>query len=154
MQLHQAHHSRAKRAIRESVYKSFQITAEHFGAHYDNAPCRYFIYNSAKLSDVRQFATSSNIEIMVINIDAFKKSENIINQEQDKLNGETAMRYIQDTRPIVIIDEPQSVENTNKKRDADNWINPWAISGIVKDGSADFLSAVVWLIKFPKFENF
>ena len=40
-------------AIREGVYKSFQITADHFGAHYDNVPCRYFIYNSAKLSDVR-----------------------------------------------------------------------------------------------------
>ena len=52
-------------AIREGVYMSFQITADHFGAYYDNVPCRYFIYNSAKLSDVRQFATSSNIEIMI-----------------------------------------------------------------------------------------
>ena len=51
-------------AIREGVYKSFQITQEHFGLQYDNVPCRYFIYNSAKLSDVRQFATSSNIEVM------------------------------------------------------------------------------------------
>ena len=88
-------------AIREGVYKSFEITKEHFGLQYDNVPCRYFIYNSAKLSDVRQFATSANIEIMIINIDAFKKAENIINQAQDKLNGETAMRYIQDTHPIV-----------------------------------------------------
>ena len=71
-------------AIREGVYKSLQITAEHFGAQYDNVPCRYFIYNSAKLSDVRQFATSGNIEIMIINIDAFRKAENIINQAQDK----------------------------------------------------------------------
>ena len=111
-------------AIREGVYKSFQITADHFGAHYDNVPCRYFIYNSAKLSDVRQFATSSNIEIMIINIDAFKKAENIINQAQDKLNGETAMRYIQDTNPIVIIDEPQSVDNTAKAKEAIQSLNP------------------------------
>ena len=47
-------------AIREGVYKSLQVTQEHFSAIYDNAPCRYFIYNSAKLSDVRQFATSAN----------------------------------------------------------------------------------------------
>ena len=80
-------------AIREGVNKSFQITEEHFKNQYDSVPYRYFIYNSAKLSDVRAFATSSNIEIMIINIDAFKKAENIINQEQDKLNGETAMRY-------------------------------------------------------------
>ncbi|MEG1417605.1 MAG: DEAD/DEAH box helicase family protein, partial [Oscillospiraceae bacterium] len=64
-------------AIREGVYKSFEITAEHFGLQYDNVPNRYFIYNSAKLSDVRQFATSANIEIMIINIDAFKKTENV-----------------------------------------------------------------------------
>ena len=82
-------------AIREGVHKSLEVTREHFENQYDNVPCRYFIYNSSKLSDVRQFATSSNIEIMIINIDAFKKAENIINQAQDKLNGETAMKYIQ-----------------------------------------------------------
>lgn len=114
-------------AIREGVYKSFQITAEHFGSYYDNVPCRYFIYDSKKLSDVRQFATSGNIEIMIINIDAFKKAENIINQAQDKLNGETAMRYIQDTNPIVIIDEPQSVDNTPKAKEAIASLNPLCV---------------------------
>jgi type III restriction enzyme len=114
-------------AIREGVYKSFEITGEHFAVQYDNVPCRFFIYNSAKLSDVRQFATSSNIEIMIINIDAFKKAENIINQAQDKLNGETAMRYIQDTSPIVIIDEPQSVDNTPKAKEAISSLNPLCV---------------------------
>ncbi|MDE7220511.1 MAG: DEAD/DEAH box helicase family protein [Oscillospiraceae bacterium] len=85
-------------AIREGVYKSLQITQEHFAVLYDNTPCRYFIYNSAKLSDVRSFAASSNIEIMIINIDAFRKAENVINQQQDRLNGEAAIRYIQDTK--------------------------------------------------------
>ena len=60
-------------AIREGVYKSFQLTEEHFALQYDGVPCRYFIYNSAKLADVRQFATSANIEVMIINIDAFKR---------------------------------------------------------------------------------
>ncbi len=114
-------------AIREGVYKSFEVTKEHFGLQYDNVPCRYFIYNSAKLSDVRQFATSANIEIMIINIDAFKKAENIINQAQDKLNGETAMRFIQDTNPIVIIDEPQSVDNTPKAKEAIASLNPLCV---------------------------
>ncbi len=114
-------------SILEGVYKSFDITKEHFGLQYDNVPCRYFIYNSAKLSDVRQFATSANIEIMIINIDAFKKAENIINQAQDKLNGETAMRYIQDTNPIVIIDEPQSVDNTAKSKEAIASLNPLCV---------------------------
>jgi len=114
-------------AIREGVYKSLQITEEHFGNLYNNVPVRYFIYNSAKLTDVRQFATNNNIEIMIINIDAFKKAENIINQEQDKLNGETAMRYIQDTNPIVIIDEPQSVDNTPKSKEAIASLNPMCV---------------------------
>lgn len=114
-------------AIREGVYKSFEITKDHFAALYDNVPYRYFIYNSAKLSDVRQFATSANIEIMIINIDAFKKAENIINQAQDKLNGETAMRYIQDTNPIVIVDEPQSVDNTPKAKEAIAALNPLCV---------------------------
>lgn len=114
-------------AIREGVYKSFEITKEHFLLQYDRVPYRYFIYNSAKLSDVRQFATSSNIEIMIINIDAFKKAENIINQAQDKLNGETAMRYIQDTNPIVIIDEPQSVDNTLKSKEGIALLNPLCV---------------------------
>lgn len=114
-------------AIREGVFKSFEITKEHFGMAYDNVPCRYFIYNSSKLSDVREFATSANIEIMIINIDAFRKAENIINQEQDKLNGETAMRYIQDTNPIVIIDEPQSVDTTDKSKEAIKSLNPLCV---------------------------
>ena len=114
-------------AIREGVYKSFQVTQEHFGLQYDNIPCRYFIYNSAKLSDVRQFATSSNIEVMIINIDAFKKAENIINQAQDRLGGETAMGFIQNTHPIVIIDEPQSVDNTPKAKEAISTLNPLCV---------------------------
>lgn len=114
-------------AIREGVYKSLQVTQEHFKNLYDGVPYRYFIYNSSKLSDVRQFATSGNIEIMIINIDAFKKAENIINQEQDKLNGETAMRYIKDTNPVVIIDEPQSVDNTPKAKEAIQSLNPLCV---------------------------
>ena len=114
-------------AIREGVYKSLQTTDEHFSALYDNVPCRYFIYNSAKLSDVRQFATGANIEIMIINIDAFRKIENVINQQQDKLNGNTAISYIQATNPIVIIDEPQSVDNTKKAKDAIASLNPLCI---------------------------
>ena len=111
-------------AIREGVSKSLDITKEHFENQYDNVPFRHFIYNSGKPSDVKTFATSSNIEIMIINIDAFKKAENVINQESEKLGGETAMKYIQNTNPVVIIDEPQSVDNTDKAKEAINSLNP------------------------------
>ena len=111
-------------AIREGVSKSLDITKEHFENQYDNVPFRHFIYNSSKPSDVKTFATSSNIEIMIINIDAFKKAENVINQESEKFNGETAMKYIQNTNPVVIIDEPQSVDNTDKAKEAISSLNP------------------------------
>ena len=114
-------------AIREGVYKSFEVTKEHFGLQYDNVPCRFFIYNSAKLNDVREFATSTEIEIMIINIDAFKKAENIFNQDQDRLSGSSAIRLIQDTHPIVIIDEPQSVDNTPKAKEAIRSLNPMCV---------------------------
>ncbi len=114
-------------AIREGVYKFLEITREYFATLYDNVPYRFFIYNSAKLSEIRRFATASDIEVMIINIDAFRKSENIINQAHDKLNGESAMRYIQDTSPIVIIDEPQSVDNTEKAKEAIASLNPLCV---------------------------
>lgn len=114
-------------AIREGVNKSLQVTSDYLANQYDNVPSRYFIYNSAKLSDVRRFAVSAAIEIMIINIDAFKKAENVINQAHDKLNGETAMRYIRDTNPVVIIDEPQSVDNTPKAKEAVAALNPLCV---------------------------
>jgi type III restriction enzyme len=114
-------------AIREGVFKSFQTTASHFAAQYGNTPARCFIYDSKKLSQVRLFAMSSGIEIMIINIDAFKKAENAINQEQDRLGGETAMRYIQGASPIVVIDEPQSVDSTPKAKEAIASLNPMCV---------------------------
>ena len=114
-------------AIREGVYKSLQVTQENFANLYNGVPYRYFIYNSAKLSDVRQFATADTIEIMIINIDAFKKAENVINQQQDKLQGETAMSYIRECCPVVIIDEPQSVNNTAKAKEAIASLNPLCV---------------------------
>ncbi len=114
-------------AIREGVHKSFQITADHFAVQYDHVPCHVFIYQSAKLSDIRTFATSNCIEVMIINIDAFKKAENIINKPQDRLQGETAMSFLQQTNPIVIIDEPQSVDNTVKAKEAIASLNPLCV---------------------------
>ena len=113
-------------AIREGVYKSLKITSTYFNDLY-NQPFRYFIYNSSKISDVRQFCVSDHIEIMIINIDAFKKAENIINQEYDKLSGQKTIEYIRRTNPIVIIDEPQSVDNTPKAKEAIASLNPLCV---------------------------
>lgn len=120
-------------AIKEGVYKTLQITEEHFKELYENTIYNYFIYDSSKLEQVRSFAVSDNIEIMVINIDAFRRSftdptketkANIIHRTNDRLNGMRPIELIQETRPIVIIDEPQSVDTTPKAKEAIKSLNP------------------------------
>ncbi|WP_026088283.1 DEAD/DEAH box helicase family protein [Bartonella rattaustraliani] len=111
-------------AIREGVQKSLEITHDHFQTHYGKKPIRWFVYNSSRLSDVREFAHSTDIEVMIINIDAFRKSENIINQPMDRMNGDRPIDLIANVCPIVIIDEPQSVTNTAKAKEAISWLNP------------------------------
>ena len=120
-------------AIREGVDKSLQITKEHFNSIYDNEAAEYFVYDSSKLEQVRNFATSNAIQIMIINIDAFRKGfvdpekedkANIIHRKQDKLNGQRPIDLIKETNPIVIIDEPQSVDTTPKSKEAISSLNP------------------------------
>ncbi len=120
-------------AVREGVHKSLQVTEEHFKLLYDNVPYDYFIYSSDNLGQVRNFATSNNIQIMIINIQAFSKSfedpekegkANIIHRHIDKMNGRKPIEFIQATNPIVIIDEPQSVDTTKKSKQAIESLNP------------------------------
>lgn len=119
-------------AIKEGTYKSLQITKEHFKGEYENVVYDYFVYDAAKLEQVRSFATGDSIQIMVINIDAFRKSfesedenskSNIIHRYNDKL-GYKPIDLIKETNPIVIIDEPQSVDNTDKAKEAIAALNP------------------------------
>jgi len=120
-------------AIKEGVSKSLQMTEQHFKLLYNNTPYDYFVYNSQDLSKVRSFATNDSIQIMVINIDAFRKSfsdpsketkANIIHRPNDRMNGMKPIEFIRDTQPIVIIDEPQSVDTTTKSAEAIASLNP------------------------------
>lgn len=98
-------------AIKEGVYKSLQITEDHFKGLYAGVPLDYFIYDSAKLGQVRNFATSSNIQIMVVTVGAInKKDVNNLYKDSEKTGGEKPIDLIKATRPIVIVDEPQSVD--------------------------------------------
>jgi len=98
-------------AIKEGVYKTLQITEEHFRGLYANTPFDYFIYDSAKLGQVRNFATSPNIQIMVVTVGAInKKDVNNLYKDSEKTGGEKPIDLIRDTRPILIVDEPQSVD--------------------------------------------
>lgn len=110
-------------AIREGVYKSMQTTQDYFKNEYEGVCVKPFIYNSAKRYEVRNFALSNNLEVMIVNIDAFKKNENLFNQISDTM-PKSAKEYLKECNPIVIIDEPQSVDNTEKSREAIEGLNP------------------------------
>jgi len=98
-------------AIREGVLKNLEITAEHFRALYNNPAYEYFVYDARKVNRLRQFAVSNTLQICVINIQAFnKKDKAVIYKENDRLSGRQPIEFIQAARPVVIIDEPQSVE--------------------------------------------
>ena len=98
-------------AIKEGVYKSLQITEEHFRALYSGSPFEYFLYDSGKLGQVRNFATSSQIQIMVATVGAINKKDiNNLYKNSEKTGGEKPIDLIRTTRPILIVDEPQSVD--------------------------------------------
>lgn len=128
-------------AIREGVLSSIDLMREHFKTLYDNICFDHFVYNSGELSKVRQFAVSNEIQIMIINIQAFQKDAgdvedyskltdeqrkklNVIHQEYDRMAGRRPIEFVQATNPVVIIDEPQSVDNTPKAKQAIKTLNP------------------------------
>lgn len=104
-------------AIREGVYKSFQITQDHFAEEYGKK-IRFFIYNSAKLSEIDRFASDNSINVMIINSQAFNargKNDRRIYMELDEFRSRKPIDIIAKTNPILIIDEPQSVEGKKTK---------------------------------------
>ena len=99
-------------AIREGVYKSFEMTQEHFAEEYGKK-IRFFIYNSAQLTEIDRFASDNSINVMIINSQAFNakgKDARRIYMKLDEFRSRRPIDIIAKTNPILIIDEPQSVE--------------------------------------------
>ncbi len=120
-------------AIREGVLKNLEITRQHFKEIYENVPYDYFVYNSKKLGQIRKFATSNTIQIMLMNIQAFsrdvrsvenERNASLFHREADRLSGRAPKEYIASVKPIVILDEPQSIDNTENGKRAINSLNP------------------------------
>ena len=104
-------------AIREGVYKSFEMTQEHFAEEYGKK-IRFFIYNSAQLTEIDRFASDSSINVMIINSQAFNakgKDARRIYMKLDEFRSRRPIDIIAKTNPIMIIDEPQSVEGKQTK---------------------------------------
>ena len=133
-------------AIKEGVYHTIGTAAEHLKGLYAGAPFDFFIYDSAKLGQVRNFATSPQIQIMVMTVGAInkfgderkalaeeadeaarrEKSKNVMYRPSEKTGGEKPIDLIRATRPILIVDEPQSVEGglNGKGKKAMERMNP------------------------------
>ena len=102
-------------AIREGVVKTLELTKSHFAELYDNTPYRYYEYQSKNISQVKHFADSNNIEIMIMTVGAFNKDANVLYDEKDQMQGEQPIKYIQKTQPVLILDEPQNMEGQATK---------------------------------------
>jgi type III restriction enzyme len=114
-------------AIKEGVYKTLQITEDHFRSLYANTPFEFFLYDSGKLGQVRNFATSPHIQIMVVTVGAInKKDVNNLYKDSEKTGGEKPIDLIRATRPVVIVDEPQTVDGglEGRGKEALGMMNP------------------------------
>lgn len=104
-------------AIREGVKKSFEMTVDHFMEHYGKK-ARFFIYNSSNLNQLDNFSSSSGINVMIINTQAFasslkeganNKESRIIYSKRDEFGSRRPIDVIKANRPIIILDEPQKM---------------------------------------------
>jgi len=103
-------------AIYEGVIKNFQITRDHFSALYGNERVNVIEYEGSKLSQLRAFAASTFVEVLVITLDSFNKASNVIYKPSEKLPGEhLPYQYLQAVRPILILDEPQNMGSEKAK---------------------------------------
>lgn len=107
-------------AIREGVLQTLNSTKTYFKDEFDSPIYHYGEYSGQKTNTLKHFATSTHIEILVMNIQSFEKESNIINQQRE--NG-VLMELIQATNPIIIIDEPQNISSDKRKNAIDN-LNP------------------------------
>jgi type III restriction enzyme len=97
-------------AIREGVKKSIEQTRDHFRALYDGVPFDYFVYDSSDLSKIRDFASASTIKVMVATIQSLGTKTAVFQQAREQTQDIPAVEWVAETRPIIIIDEPQSVD--------------------------------------------
>jgi restriction endonuclease len=114
-------------AIKEGVKKTLELSGEHLRALHGQVPFEHRVYDADRLDGVREFARGDGLQLLVINIDAFRRAfvdpaaphrANLIHRPHDALLGAPPIELLRSARPVVIIDEPQSVDTTPKSREA------------------------------------
>ena len=96
-------------AIREGVISTLELTKEHFKEMYSGIQYDSYVYDSKNVNRLRQFATSSHLQILIMNIAAFNKDDNIIHKNVDALGGKAPIDFIKAVKPVIIMDEPQKM---------------------------------------------
>jgi type III restriction enzyme len=112
-------------AIREGVLNAIELTKEHFQSLYGGVPLDSWVYDSAQVSKLRQFSASNQMQLIVMNIQAFDKSSTIMQSERDQMNSRKPIEFIQHARPVVVLDEPQNLA-TELRTKAIESLNPLA----------------------------
>jgi type III restriction enzyme len=102
-------------AIREGVLQTFKATREHFDGLFGKVPVDFRVFSSKRLGAVRQYAVSSELQVLLLNIDALNKASNLIRRPLDELNGSSPLQVLADCCPVVILDEPQNFEGPQAK---------------------------------------
>lgn len=116
-------------AIKEGVLKNLEITADHLATIYDRPKVDFYVYESKDRVQTKNFAKANSLQIMVMNIQSFireaesyddSKKSNVLYRNSD---WGIPIEYIKATNPIVIVDEPQSMETPKAKKAISN-LNP------------------------------
>jgi type III restriction enzyme len=110
-------------AIREGVISTLDLTKEHFKEMYSGIQYDSYVYDSKNVNRLRQFATSAHLQILIINIAAFNKDDNIIHKKVDALGGKAPIDFIKAVKPVVIMDEPQKL-GSDLAKESINDLNP------------------------------
>ncbi|MGC8257422.1 DEAD/DEAH box helicase family protein [Leuconostoc mesenteroides subsp. jonggajibkimchii] len=111
-------------AILEGVKKTYDLTKSFFKSVYDGVVYKSFVYSADRPNDVQEFAASGDVQIMIINIDKFNREDSKFKKPDEYLQGISPAELVQQTNPILIIDEPQSTDNTENAKSAIRGLNP------------------------------
>jgi hypothetical protein len=115
-------------AIREGVRSAMALLEDHLARLYDGARIRPLVYHSRRIGDLREFALSPDLQVLVMNIDAFNKDANLVRREHDAFHGQRPIDLIRQVAPVVLVDEPQRLGRQTARRAIDD-LGPRVVIG-------------------------
>ena len=102
-------------AIREGVLTAVQATADHLQARFGGPPMRTWVHSRREMHRIRSFGLDSEPQCLIINIQAFDREANLLNQSHDDFGGRRPIEFLRATRPIVVLDEPQNLDGPSAR---------------------------------------